>query len=691
MTQDEAELGQRADSRPRSSGDGAQLFRETYLSVDVRWLGVFRVLYGTLLSVELLRRWVDLRFYYSNDGAMPNHFALFRPGWRNIYSVFFAFSSFSEVSVAFALALICFVTFTLGYRTRLFHALSLFFITSLNARNLFVENGGTIVVNLLGMWTLFLPLGRRFSIDALLASMRKRSEQTSAELNDRSRPAVPAAPYVSLVVLALLLQWSVIYFFNFVHKSGVGWRNNTAIFWFLEQNRIVTWFGVWVRNHAPLAVMKVMTRSAVMTEATLSFVMLIPFARENMRRIGLLLALGLHGAIALMSRLGPFSYVMVIQFVIHLSGADFDFVSRWFSRPSRARTVIYDADCGICLWLCRLLKRLDPFERLTFVGNDERAAIPAEIEDSLLDRTLLVVLPDGSTAREERAVFEVARALPFGIVPLFWLGVPGLSGLGNGLYRRIAENRTRISAWFGLAQCGVPSPAAGEAPEPVLASRTWRTDLASVLAVPREATIAFLMIVLGTEALVDNPWASKRVHIQRPEWMQTIVETPRLFQGWGMFAPEPPYDDGHLVVDGRTADGRKLDPFTGREPVLDPYSATGWGDDQLWCDYTNHIRWANNAPNRVHLRDYLEHMHEYVGRPRDKLVSFDVWWVQNKSAPPGHTRGEPLPPEKLISLGTVRDSLAKPWLSRDPAQPEHPRPSRPMPGKQGSAPRTSPG
>jgi hypothetical protein len=185
--------------------------------------------------------------------------------------------------------------------------------------------------------------------------------------------------------------------------------------------------------------------------------------------------------------------------------------------------------------------------------------------------------------------------------------------------------------------------------------------------VPREATIAFMMIVLAVEVLVDNPATNKRVHIQRPEWMQALVETPRFFQGWGMFAPEPPYDDGHLVVDGRTEDGRKLDPFTGREPVLDPYSANGWGDDQLWCDYTNHIRWANNAPNRVHLRDYLEHRDQYVGRPRDKLASFDVWWVQTKSPKPGQVRGEALAPEKLTSFGTVRDSLATPWLSAAPA------------------------
>src|SRR5258707_119161 len=95
MTQDETAAGQGADAKPEIS----TWLRDTYLSVDVRWLGVFRILYGTLLVVDLLRRWAVARFYYTNDGILPNHFALFRPGWRNLFSVFFAFSSLNEVHV----------------------------------------------------------------------------------------------------------------------------------------------------------------------------------------------------------------------------------------------------------------------------------------------------------------------------------------------------------------------------------------------------------------------------------------------------------------------------------------------------------------------------------------------------------------------------------------------------------------
>jgi hypothetical protein len=121
-------------------------------------------------------------------------------------------------------------------------------------------------------------------------------------------------------------------------------------------------------------------------------------------------------------------------------------------------------------------------------------------------------------------------------------------------------------------------------------------------------------------------------------------------------------------VDARTKDGRKLDPFTGKEPDFDPYAPLGWGHQQFWCDYNNRIRFEGHVPNRQHFRDYLRRWHEFYGEPNDELVAFDVWWVHDKSPQPGQRKGEPQPPQKLVSYGHVKDSGARPWLSPKPAQ-----------------------
>src|SRR5215217_3370239 len=128
-------------------------FNEHYRRVDPRWLGIFRICFGSLLLSELLYRWSYARLLFSNDGVLPNHFSLFAPMGQDLFSIYHVFSTVEEVHVAFALTFVVFACFTIGYRTRLFHILSAFLITSLHSRNLFTENGGSVVTHSLAIWT----------------------------------------------------------------------------------------------------------------------------------------------------------------------------------------------------------------------------------------------------------------------------------------------------------------------------------------------------------------------------------------------------------------------------------------------------------------------------------------------------------------------------------------------------------
>jgi len=88
----------------------------------------------------------------------------------------------------------------------------------------------------------------------------------------------------------------------------------------------------------------------------------------------------------------------------------------------------------------------------------------------------------------------------------------------------------------------------------------------------------------------------------------------------------------------------------------------GWGHNQFWCDYHLKMYFARYAGYRQHLREYLERYQLRTKHPADQLVAFDVWWVNDKSPPPGSIHGQPQPPVKVLSVGEVRDSGATPWL-----------------------------
>lgn len=641
-----------------------------YATFDTRWMGVFRILFGILLCVEVLRRWAVAADFYANEGVLPNHFSLFRPLGRDVFSIYHAFSTVPQIRVAFGLTLVVFVAFTLGYRTRLTHALSLVCITSLNSRNLLVENGGTVVVNLLCFWTLFLPLGQRFSIDALRASLASHRETTSADLNARRREP-PPPQHASLACWALLLQWSLIYFFNVVHKSGEGWKDGSALHWFLYQDRIVTGLGIWIRENVPYEVLQAFTYGTLGVESLLAVLLLVPVGQVWARRLAVLLALGLHGGIALTSRLGPFSYGMTLFFLLPLTAPDWRLLKRLATKRSRALRVIYDADCGFCFQICRILSRFDGFRRLQFVANDDVHQLPADLDAELLDRTLVVIDPSGAYWQRERAVSAILGALPLGAFGLGWLlRLPPLRQLARRAYDAISSRRHRISEALGFGSCGAVRPR-GESDQPLPAGspvRPGRT-LERWGLVAREVLVVAAIVMLLNQVALDNSWARHNlekldVEVSQPAPLRAVVDTFRLLQGWRMFAPEPPYEDGRLVVDGRTVDGRKIDPLTGEEPDFDPFTPVGWGHSQFWCDYHLKMYFSRYAAYRQHMKSYLRNYHLRTGRPEDRLVAFDVWWVRDRSPAPGQSRGEPLEPQAIARHGRVKDSGAQPWIER---------------------------
>src|SRR5262249_301898 len=153
-----------------------------------------------------------------------------------------AFSSPGENHFAFFLTLLVFITFTLGFRTRVFHTLSLLLLVSLTCRNILLENAGNYAAIALLFFTLFLPLGSRFSLDSLGASLDARDEKTADDLNDRPAPEdrviwaqrSPGWTPTSIAAFAVLFQIAVIYLCSAIQQNGAPWRDGSALYYALH-------------------------------------------------------------------------------------------------------------------------------------------------------------------------------------------------------------------------------------------------------------------------------------------------------------------------------------------------------------------------------------------------------------------------------------------------------------------------
>jgi predicted DCC family thiol-disulfide oxidoreductase YuxK len=613
-------------------------FTRDYLAIDPRSLALGRVALALVLLIDLAHRAVGgIALWYSNLGLVPNHAALWRPPTQWVFSLFFMASWPDEAALGFVLCGLVYLALLVGWRTRLMQALSLVAVLSLHTRTAFLENGGDWTLGELALWTAFLPLGRRFSVDAVRASLRRKPETTAIELNDRA--ARDVTPVVSLAALAVILQLANAYLFNALHKGGPTWRTGSAVHYVIFQDRMVTWFGVWLRPHMSLALSRVLSWAALATEASMPVLIIAPVKRVWLRRLAILACLGLHIGFQLFINLGIFSFVMVAFTPYLLSPADWELFARWARRRARPLTVYFDAGCGVCFQVARVLARLDPLARLTFRSSDDEAARPKGVTTDLMARTIVVVDETGAVTTRADGMARILRALPGGLLWSLPLRLPGLRQLANLAYDAFAARRQTVSIWLGLAACGAPSakpltrPPFEPEPPPV---REWLRRGASVA---REIAVAVMLVTLVSETLFINPAVPRFLKLTQPSFLKPAVAYPRLIQAWSMFSPDAPVTDENVAVDALTVDGRHVDPYSevsGRYPnpghdVIPPRL----DNDSFFFNYASRIPFKGDYFTAF--QEWILRYPERTGRIEDSIVKFDAWIVEDDSPPPGHT------------------------------------------------------
>ncbi len=485
---------------------------ERWLTIDARSLGLFRLAFGALLLVDLVRRapmWVA---FHTNEGLLPNAFLLERGGSAHV-SLLLALSTPAQAWLAFAALGAVYTAFLVGWRTRLFQLLAWIGLLSVHTRAILVENGGDVVMNLLAAFTLFLPLGRRFSLDAVRAGPEAAT-----------RPAP-----VSLAAGGLLVQFAAIYLFNTLHKGGATWRTGTAVHFVLFQSRVVTSLGGLVAPLVTPAISRALSWSTLLVEGAAPLLLLTPWRRVEARRIAIVALFGLHLGIALVMNVGLFSFAMMMLYP-------------------------------------------------------------------------LLLLP------EEWARIEA-----------------------TGAWQRLHSGFTRAAT--RLVGPIVPSPPPSEAP---LARR-----LAQAGTGLREAAIAVVLASCALQLLHENRAIPTWARPPYPPPARALVGAARLMQGWNMFAPNVPQQDGMLVVDARTIDGRRVDPFAwaalGEGGAPREEIPARLGLDQLWRSYASRIHDEKNRASLEPLAAWITRHHERTGRAEDRLESFEVIWRTDQSPRPGQS------------------------------------------------------
>ncbi|MDX1386836.1 MAG: HTTM domain-containing protein [bacterium] len=273
------------------------------LGIDLRSLALFRISMGLILIWDLVDRAGDLRAHYTSQGVLPLSELLGNFSQPYALSLHFLNDSLAFQSTLFLLAGLMALALIFGFLTRLATVGSWVLLISLHWRNPLVLQFGDMLLRVLLFWSIFLPLGARWSWDA-----------------KGSRNPNPTSVF-SMASAALLLQVCLVYWFTAALKTGdTWWSQGNAVYYALNLDTLATPLGRSLSQH--LTLIPWLTYGALGLEILGPALAFFPLWNGPVRT-GVVVAMGLfHGSLGLTLHLGHFPFVGLLAWT--------PFIPAWF-------------------------------------------------------------------------------------------------------------------------------------------------------------------------------------------------------------------------------------------------------------------------------------------------------------------------------------------------------------------------
>jgi hypothetical protein len=572
-------------------------FAEVF-GIDLRTLALFRFALGSVLFCNLLLVLTQLGAFWTDAGVLPRAFLIdIEAGPR--LSLHYAGGSAWFIGALVLVQCVLALMYALGWRTRLVNILSFVLWASLLNRNPVVLIGGDLLIACLLFWSMFLPVGARFSVDAAMAE----------------NPPPQRNLHLSWASAGLLLQVMSVYFFSAILKSGREWLPDyTAVYYALSIDRHVLPLGKLLNEFLPLT--KLLTWYVWWLELLGPILIFSPLLLRPLR-FGLMLCFMLmHVGFLLCLELGHFPYVSLSSLTVFLGGWFWDAMDRRHQhRHPVPPRIYYDIDCGFCLKSCQLFQQflILPRSPIAPAQQTPRARTLMEANYSW------VVIDGDEQAYLKWSAFTILikhSPLLGWLYPL--LRLPQLERPGNAAYDFVARHRGafgRLTAWL-------------------LPRRTVRWELGRFWNAVAAAFVVLVLIWNG-HTIGMPPHASYAA-------LTPVFRAIRIDQLWNMFAPYPLKEDGWLVVAGRLGDGTEVDvlhPERGAPSFEKPklYSQTHGGI--RWLTYRGRMWEASYAGHRLYYGRYLCRIWNADklddAQRAQRLMSFRMIYMLEATPPPG--------------------------------------------------------
>ena len=197
------------------------------------------------------------------------------------------------------------IPLTLGCFTRVCAFVCWLGVIAIQEANPAILSGADRLLHLLLFWSIFLPLGEAWSLEAALG--RKRA------------PALPTT--TRWASWAIALQVAFVYWFAALSKSDPVWtQSHNALFYALNIEYLTSPWGAWLRQFPGL--LRCLTVATLCLEYLGPLLLFVPFQRDRLRMAAVTLFLAFHliGMQALLA-IGFFPWVCAAAWLIFLPGS----------------------------------------------------------------------------------------------------------------------------------------------------------------------------------------------------------------------------------------------------------------------------------------------------------------------------------------------------------------------------------
>ena len=293
------------------------------IQIDTRTLAVFRILVGALIIADLVLRSQHFTRLYTDEGMVPQSLAVDQTV-DHAFSFYFLTTNPTMIAVLFVIQGLIALQLIVGYHTRIATLFSFLFVVSLDHHNPLVLSYADTLFRLLLFWAVFLPLGERWSIDAIHAG----------------RP--PRQHVASIASAAILVQMIYMYVVNGYHKStNELWTGGEATILIFGLDDTTYLFGDALRAFPPL-----LQAGGLLWYYSLLLSPLLLVLPGRWRMPLIVLLLGGHAGLALTVRIGAFPYVAIAGVLLFLQ-SEFWRDAQWAASRLRLSERAASAAAGI--------------------------------------------------------------------------------------------------------------------------------------------------------------------------------------------------------------------------------------------------------------------------------------------------------------------------------------------------------